>query len=846
MLESIQKRACQLCKILVCLSFTVSIPVYSQTSSLSLLVERATASGEVSINGFDTRRPQQPFTFSWGDGTSSSGFFPQTHTYLDPWGTYEVGVSQTYTDGFSDTKKINVGLPNPIDSMSIESLSPTGLVKLVGTDIRVENTDVSFSWGDGTITQGTFPQEHTYMDPWGKIFKIVISSANPTSNAYFGTVEVEFPTLAEHLKIDSLTRATFDGKARALAAPCTGVVIDGINRGYWQLIFQFQSDENLKLSENSDLVNIGNLMPEGCRADSLVVDFVNNSMEATYSTNNLALSSDIDSSGQVPSLVNLYQVKLALDPNKLNDGLFFDIAFAGPRQNSPPTWGSEFTRNGFDSDLDLYILPENIGGNEKALKLKLELPSGALDPEADLIEYQVLNEAGSILSSGTAEEEVEIDLSLSFSSGIANLKIVAVDEFGLASEPIFTTVRAKEKVPTPPFKFINDADWITSNRSSLTKIEDSYQRIMPNSIFEFYVRTYGTLSRTLPFPIDVSPEGVVSTANPTTRFAESYSIVAESTYGNVDGIKLIVSSQNEKELTVVETTNWRLVVPLTWIERMDSVLPDWREALDIGWQAQKELMGLTSEGAEILLNPGNIPNGALILPQSSATIDPAVCGLSTVPITFGEDCFIFSSGELRDHPRWFIIFHEMGHNSNLRQFGRALYCDIFCGSRSATWVEGDASVLAMWSSRRMSEAPSISTITKQSIIKSLEGDMSLWKGQLATWVEGNEAFSDNNDFSGFHAGPWDGIHVLLIEEFGWDYIPRYAKSWRMDETILQLVGSENTTVSRATFAAAAVSAALGRDTLLTRFEEEWRFPIDRPLFSQLYARFLETMNEPWD
>ena len=37
----------------------------------------------VTINGIDTRRPTTAFTFDWGDGTETEGWFPQTHLYQD-------------------------------------------------------------------------------------------------------------------------------------------------------------------------------------------------------------------------------------------------------------------------------------------------------------------------------------------------------------------------------------------------------------------------------------------------------------------------------------------------------------------------------------------------------------------------------------------------------------------------------------------------------------------------------------------------------------------------------------------------------------------------------------------
>src|SRR5207249_3040625 len=55
------------------------------------------------FNGVDTRQPQTAFTWEWGDGTRTSGFFRQTHVYADRTRNYTVRVTSHYADGSTDT-----------------------------------------------------------------------------------------------------------------------------------------------------------------------------------------------------------------------------------------------------------------------------------------------------------------------------------------------------------------------------------------------------------------------------------------------------------------------------------------------------------------------------------------------------------------------------------------------------------------------------------------------------------------------------------------------------------------------------------------------------------------------
>ena len=62
-------------------------------------------SGTVTINGMDTNRPDTPFGWSWGDGTTSTSWFPATHTYSDRTATYTVTVTASYPGNYTASEK---------------------------------------------------------------------------------------------------------------------------------------------------------------------------------------------------------------------------------------------------------------------------------------------------------------------------------------------------------------------------------------------------------------------------------------------------------------------------------------------------------------------------------------------------------------------------------------------------------------------------------------------------------------------------------------------------------------------------------------------------------------------
>jgi hypothetical protein len=82
-----------------------------------------TGAGYVTINGEDSRGPSTPFTWHWGDGSVTIGFFPQSHIYTDRQKNYLVKVIARYSDGTKDSSEVLVKFVAPtIAPIEIPSL----------------------------------------------------------------------------------------------------------------------------------------------------------------------------------------------------------------------------------------------------------------------------------------------------------------------------------------------------------------------------------------------------------------------------------------------------------------------------------------------------------------------------------------------------------------------------------------------------------------------------------------------------------------------------------------------------------------------------------------------------
>ena len=96
-------------------SFNYSQALFGTPSTLSVSLQNVDlATGQITANGADTQCPTTPFTWAWGDGTTTTGFFPQQHTYADPTQNYIITLTAHYADGGTDTSQCQARFSAPL------------------------------------------------------------------------------------------------------------------------------------------------------------------------------------------------------------------------------------------------------------------------------------------------------------------------------------------------------------------------------------------------------------------------------------------------------------------------------------------------------------------------------------------------------------------------------------------------------------------------------------------------------------------------------------------------------------------------------------------------------------
>jgi hypothetical protein len=90
-------------------------PEISGTDSGDLSINLASSSpnGNVTVNGADLQ-PLTGFVFDWGDGTTTTGFFPASHTYTNVTKNYTVTVTALQVSGSRPTAQLLVLFVNPV------------------------------------------------------------------------------------------------------------------------------------------------------------------------------------------------------------------------------------------------------------------------------------------------------------------------------------------------------------------------------------------------------------------------------------------------------------------------------------------------------------------------------------------------------------------------------------------------------------------------------------------------------------------------------------------------------------------------------------------------------------
>lgn len=77
------------------------------------------STGLVNVNGVDNRQPTRAaFAWTWGDGTTTQGWFPQSHVYADTRQNYMLQVTSHEDDGSTDCAEIAVRWTGDVSSAS--------------------------------------------------------------------------------------------------------------------------------------------------------------------------------------------------------------------------------------------------------------------------------------------------------------------------------------------------------------------------------------------------------------------------------------------------------------------------------------------------------------------------------------------------------------------------------------------------------------------------------------------------------------------------------------------------------------------------------------------------------
>ena len=145
---------------------TTGCPPAISLSSPQVTGLTATVNGGTSPCGTGTTITS--ISWDWGDGDTSSSFFPATHTYCAT-GMYNITATSHQSDGQTASTSASatvsgpscppvVYLSGPIVNGQTVSIDGTTQACALGTTV----TSISWTWGDGATSSSNLPATHTY------------------------------------------------------------------------------------------------------------------------------------------------------------------------------------------------------------------------------------------------------------------------------------------------------------------------------------------------------------------------------------------------------------------------------------------------------------------------------------------------------------------------------------------------------------------------------------------------------------------------------------------------------------------------------------------------------------
>jgi hypothetical protein len=203
------------------------------------------------------------------------------------------------------------------------------------------------------------------------------------------------------------------------------------------------------------------------------------------------------------------------------------------------------------------------------------------------------------------------------------------------------------------------------------------------------------------------------------------------------------------------------------------------------------------------------------------------CGLSGNPIRLGWtlgpgeeqglSCYIVSPSE---DPRWFIIFHELGHNFTFESNSFGPFAN-----GNGDYIEGIASIAALWAFWSIDSCP---TALNEKAKSALSAEWTSLRNYFLTKLH---SYQDaGSDYGNFDPDIVDGLAFDLFDTYGpkvwFDFFSLFLPA---DEPLPCPIGSE---AEQATLFAATFSASVGED-LRDHFRDSYGFPIDNSAWPEL-------------
>ena len=181
-------------------TLTTSTTAPQKTRPTVTLYPASTNGLIVSINGITQAMTPgatiSTISWQWGDGQTTNGVFPQTHTYAQT-GTYTIAVTSTDSNGTTNSasESVSVVQQQTRPTVTLYSASADGLTVSINGVMQATTpgatiTSVNWQWGDGSTSTGFFPQTHLYKKGGTYTITITVTDSNGLSASASETATV--------------------------------------------------------------------------------------------------------------------------------------------------------------------------------------------------------------------------------------------------------------------------------------------------------------------------------------------------------------------------------------------------------------------------------------------------------------------------------------------------------------------------------------------------------------------------------------------------------------------------------------------------------------------------------